>query len=791
MDPTQVFSLPSSQPDEFEEGSPTKKRRIDPHHSAGAQPGHYASQGSSDGAQASYSTETLRSTPTHITLWAIATSLRSSAQQLLPLLAKRPSSTSPSSQQRYSQLWASYVQQTTAAITALRAAARIMANESETKGTRSELRAQAMLAEGLIEVYEGTGEEGKIAGEADGAITRALAIAGSHPSLSAYITPLTLLQLRLALAVNKPLKFIRTSLKRLLASLPPIPSSSAPTSSQAHQIPNDLSTLSATIQALAFSARFESTSTTTPSSSNTSSGTAEALAAWRSIRELAQQTSQQPVWVVAALAELRLALLLGGLGELLTASALLEALYPFLGADPTPPPPAGEGGTESRPAKYPRALQVMYRLMYCLFKSQTGEIKEAKTMLKSAHRLLDLEMGAEEKVEPDRVRVTIEPADPTTHPGTELAIQVPPHHVLYIFAFLVSSVVHFDPYGKNPRAILFAEEGIRTAEGQLNGRETLPLVRSVAAISTHLRASVPCIVRLHLNLASLATMRSSYPEAERHLLDAVTLLCAFAPTGGWAKDLATTNKILLGWAQVRIARAARDGTDEREAQEALEAVLWRFENNAGSKEQEVASTMATTKRIAALSLLLLRLSDEDAISSTFSASQDPVIRTLLETIHSPAGDEGDLSAHSKLLSALASALTETTITASKTALSDALTLANAMQANYARLGILALLANVFLYTRDREAQKMLASALKLAQQMGAPEKRSCVVEKGDKAPTLVGNARLALWSGERLLEMYKAEGKEDKIREQTKINLACRMLLEQDERDAEAAGALA
>jgi hypothetical protein len=38
-------------------------------------------------------------------------------------------------------------------------------------------------------------------------------------------------------------------------------------------------------------------------------------------------------------------------------------------------------------------------------------------------------------------------------------------------------------------------------------------------------------------------------------------------------------------------------------------------------------------------------------------------------------NSGDLSAHSKLVSALASALTESTITASKTALSDALTLA--------------------------------------------------------------------------------------------------------------------
>lgn len=111
----------------------------------------------------------------HITLWAIASSLRSSTRNhLLPLLAKRPSSTSPSSQRRYSHLWASYLHQTAAEIAALRAAVRVTATTSETKGTRTELRAQAMLAEALVEIYDGTGDEDKIAGEADGAITRAV-----------------------------------------------------------------------------------------------------------------------------------------------------------------------------------------------------------------------------------------------------------------------------------------------------------------------------------------------------------------------------------------------------------------------------------------------------------------------------------------------------------------------------------------------------------------------------------------------------------------------------------------
>ncbi|KWU42538.1 hypothetical protein RHOSPDRAFT_35892 [Rhodotorula sp. JG-1b] len=816
MDPTRSHALPvGTAPSE---GSPTKRRRLDPQPWS---PSTLQSQqrGTSDA-------------PVHVTLWAIASSLRSSTRNhLLPLLAKRPSSTSPSSQLRYSHVWASYLHQTAAEIAALRAAVRVAATTSETKGTRTELRAQAMLAEALVEIYQGTGDEDKIAGEADGAITRALAIASSHPSLSAFTAPLTLLQLRLALAVHKPVKFIRTSLKRLLAS---IPQGSTPTN-------NNNNLLSATIQALAFSARLEPTGVGGGGAGGGGSSS-DALAAWRSVRELAAGTAgdggtmmQQPhVWVVAALAETRSVLLTGGLAELSTAVQLLDDLHPYLGVD-SPPPPSATTTTTAAPARafdYPKSLKVLYRFLYCLVKSQTGHVKEAKAMLKSAHRLLDLEEEVEEEgeVEPDRVRVPIVSATDPNQVVAELAIQVPPHHVLYSFAFLVSS---------NPRSILFPEEGIRTAQGQLNGREALPLVRSLASISTHLRAAVPYLVRLHLNLASLLTMRSAYSEAESHLLEAVTLLRAFACGGGkaWEKD-PETNLIVLGWAQVRIARAAREGADEAEAQQALEALLWRTTRPGGGggggggaagqlPTVAVESTTTMARRIGALAMLLLRLSTDEKPMSTFTASQDPVVRSLLDTIRLSTGngdgssragggrthgtspsaatannnnnngnDNEDLSAHSKLLSALASALTESTITASKTALSDALTLANGIQANYVRVGLLALLSNVFLFTRDREAQMMLASALKLAQQLGAPDQRACVVaapeeSDSDKAPAapppvLVGNARLALWSGERLLEMYRSEGKEDKVREQARLNLASRMLLEQDERAAQA-----
>lgn len=128
---------------------------------------------------------------------------------------------------------------------------------------------------------------------------------------------------------------------------------------------------------------------------------------------------QQPhVWVVAALAETRSVLMTGGLAELSTAIQLLDALHPYLGVDDSPPPPPAPSSTttitapaSARTFNYPKALKVLYRFLYCLVKMQTGHVKEAKAMLKSAHRLLDLEeveVPVKGRAEPDRVRVSLE-----------------------------------------------------------------------------------------------------------------------------------------------------------------------------------------------------------------------------------------------------------------------------------------------------------------------------------------------------------------------------------------------
>lgn len=397
-----------------------------------------------------------------------------------------------------------------------------------------------------------------------------------------------------------------------------------------------------------------------------------------------------------------------------------------------------------------------------------------------------------------------------------------------------------------------------------------PAYRSVAEISTHLRKAVGPAIRLRLDLAGLATMRSSYAEAEGHLLSALMILRAqydddadaglgspakadsTKPRPDWTHAEPTVSRIVLGWAHVRLARAARDGEDEDEARMALETVLERTKETTTMPAPTrgwSGYTHRKVRTVAALSMLLLHLSDAEAAADSgttgSSAIQDSLTRHLLEIISTSSQSDGAF-AQIKLLRSLADAITAPTITASKLALSEALSLSNTAQTNYVRMGILTLLANVFVCTRDREvrvtisrsqdlvcllscqrpplmssslchayvqSQKMLSSAIKLSVAMGSYEARGRMYEKdgvdGSKELVLAGNARFSLWCSERLLgrstslslslacavkidvddlctcaETYKAQGDAAQVRKQTRINELCRVLLRQDKVDA-------
>ncbi|BGP30401.1 hypothetical protein JCM10296v2_002155 [Rhodotorula toruloides] len=729
--------------------SPTKKRKLDSH-SASLDIDAAAHSAFSGCASAPVPVQ-LSKLSAPVALFALATSLRASAASLLPHLSKRPSSSSASSQARYTATWSAYVHYTISAIVLLRAAVRLTAGASEWSGGRVELRANAMLAETLVDTYEGSGNEKQVAPEAEKAITRALTLPNSqHPSLKPFTLPLTLLHLRLALLTGKPSKYVRTNLRRLVSTLPPL----SPTS--------PASTAAAHYALQSFAVNLPTAGTDAAASTNTTATWQEKLQAWQSVQELASQHGDASVRVLALLAEAQL-LLIHSPSDYSRAGSILTSLFSTLGTDPSP-------------EEWPRTVKVLYRLMYCLWKSQMGEAKEAKEVLKSTHKLLDAPVEQAE-MESDQVRIAFAPANGGS--AGSMAFRVTPHPTLYTFAFLASAAIHLDPLGKSPRSGLFAAEGVRIAESKLGAREATQPVTSLAFASQNLHAVASLKVRFHLLLASLGTMRSSYTTAETHLSSALSTLRAYN-SSSWTTSEAAL-KILFGWAQVRIARAAKGGQDEKEAEEALEAVIFACEKR--RKEDKEGGIAEHLKNVAMLSLLLLRLSNSTP-SAPMTTPTDTIIRAL-----SASEPSSTSSAHSRLIHSLAQALTVPSIIASKAALSAALALANQMQANHVRVGVLALLANVFLWTREGEAQKMLISALKLAQSMGSATDRSYTFPDAPGLPAvIVGNARLGLWLGERLLESYRSdsslqrtdEGRQ-KLVAQERVNEACRRMLERDE----------
>lgn len=152
--------------------------------------------------------------PAPVALIALAVSLRTSAQALLASLAKRPSSTSTTSQHRYAQAWADYSRTATASIIALRAAVHLTASASDYAGGRLELRACAMLAQALVDLYDGSGSEHVVAPEADRVLSRA--VRPLPPRLSLFqCRPrprLTRPLLGLQIAISQSVRLARLSL---------------------------------------------------------------------------------------------------------------------------------------------------------------------------------------------------------------------------------------------------------------------------------------------------------------------------------------------------------------------------------------------------------------------------------------------------------------------------------------------------------------------------------------------------------------------------------------------------
>ncbi|GAA6040705.1 hypothetical protein JCM8097_000883 [Rhodosporidiobolus ruineniae] len=712
--------------------SPTKKRRLSPPPSSSSSLPQLALQ------HPLTPSDPLRPIPIPLALLALAASLRSKARALLPSLSKRPHPSSHSSNARYAYAFAAYSQACAGAVTALRAAGEFCRGEGagEYRGGRVELRVQAMRAELLVEMYEGNeAAMRKVAGEAEEALATA------HPSLAPYLPPLQLLQLRLSLATHKPLKHTRQLLRRLTSSLP----SPSPSTSPAQA--------AATYAAHFFAASLP----------HADIPPAERMASWRTLADAADARGDNEVGALARLAELRTAVEHAGPGTGEGWGRCVELVAPL---DPV------FGGEHPGAGTGEREAQVFFRLLKVLVSAQTGDVKGAKEGLKATHKLLDAPPGGAGTLagEAGLVKATI--TAPPGHPAAHLLFLLPPTSVLYPFTFHLSSALHSDPLGRQPRSLLFGAEGLNTLRLRLHAREALAPSAGLSALRD-VRSELEWAARLKsaigLGVARVRAMRAEFAEAEQELLDAVSTAVSWGQWDG-PENSEMREAAALGWGLMRVARAAREGADEGEAERCFEAVVASTAAAVGEKEKKGGAALSPqrlhTRRLALLSLLVLRLSLEGlsktpAGSPLKHSSASPVAQSaglgytapatlLAELSPSPSSSSSSSSpvspaapgdAFSSLALLLSSALfalspspspsssttaSETSITALKTALSGALALGNVLQANFVRAGVLGVLGVVFQWTRDREAHKMLSQSYKLAASMG-PSSRTLVV----------------------------------------------------------------
>lgn len=357
--------------------------------------------------------------------------------------------------------------------------------------------------------------------------------------------------------------------------------------------------------------------------------------------------------------------------------------------------------------------------------------------------------------------------------------------------------------------------------------------------------------------AELAVMRSSFPLAEQHLLQAITTCRRYSPAQSTANPRADDlwlefkSRITLDMGLLAQAR----GNDAR-AEDCFETVLMEQTKADARKHDQAragvsrsrstspvvkrkrsgtAMTVATTGStadedldagldeetsaqrtrtrnatclLAKLSLLVLKIgqgtrvrlststmamsragsgssgrtkpssSSATAVSTTALTDSDARLTALSQEIVQlctpPEGDFTTSSAHEtpnsdaappssvppslQLVAHFVQALTKGEITKAKQHLSTALTLANTTSSNHAKCLMLALLANLFLWTRNDQASKMLNAAFLINKGMAArtpvPGSGTAGSSQGAQSSPgdeVVGAAKLGLWVGERLL----------------------------------------
>lgn len=262
---------------------------------------------------------------------------------------------------------------------------------------------------------------------------------------------------------------------------------------------------------------------------------------------------------------------------------------------------------------------------------------------------------------------------------------------------------------------------------------------------------------MHLMHAELCIMRSTGS------IDDLASALATAHSFGLVTDQAMADRIVLDYALqhypsdlstclfVSLSTSAKKNKSEVAR---LSALMCLLDTYASSPTNDISKTLDVPSILALFQPASSPVGDS---SPSAGAGPGPAVTTA-------AAAASSTTAEDEIARETIAALTTYEITRSKASLASALSSANRTgHHSHAKALQLALLANLFLWTRNDQALKMLVTAYNLARGLGPKEFRPPPDEPAAAAAAdaaelagiepkerMVGNARLGLWLGERL-----------------------------------------
>ncbi|KAI0095066.1 hypothetical protein BDY19DRAFT_880730 [Irpex rosettiformis] len=572
--------------------------------------------------------------------------------------------------------------------------------------------------------------------EVDKAIGKATVIAQKHPSLRPLKIHLSLLQVQLSQWQHK-IKFARTQLRNLISSLKSTDSPHLVYSAHLAAI----SLYSAPKPPSAISTDFKPT--TQPSQdTNRLQDVHAALSAVHDMEMHSVRHQHARITLLAQVLRLRILVAFSIWQDIEGVIGKIEKSLGLSYIPSTMPKPrqasVEEGSKEdstfiSFESPLEAAMAVHALMMAVIYFTHIGSAGEAAPRLSHLHALLDSEVLTKF---PDGTVEVILPE------GPPLIVQVTHPSILYQLGFLVSSVAKRDAVGRKPKRKLFANEGLAAWERDISQEIPVPLWAGRSDIE-EVEKCFACVKGdLLCELIAVSIMRSEFDAAEEHL----NVLIAH-----------TRSNSVFSYFSARITlHHAHLAHALNQTPRAL--ACYRVAACSAGHDDFVSLSAQAGEAILLLGLESGKENDASPITEGRIGRKEAM--SIAKACRCMGGT---LEAVGQVLEALVSP----EILRAKEHLKRSLELATKSQDNHLRAGVLALVAAHYFHTAGDHAYKMLLTCEQLAAGLGALSAKSL---NAGGSSTSTGNASLGLWVGQKLLELYKRAGKEERVQKQIVAN---------------------